>query len=338
MMAESDGLIIRDYRTFWMGHKGDIEHTYTLNKGLSKDILEKMGESCAKVASKCLATTKRDSSNHDMMLETFDRQFLTMAGYTEKETSQLGDLSKLSAQNVQDLIQKKSMKALGLNGNTKRKVLPEMADSLRHGSTEQFFSVFGILPPIPFDFEVMKRFSLRKIPFRIERLGPFETAIIRLVQTLYPVTVPGVHKFQEIRTQAEKVPIRNRILDIDRKLDSVRRELEELATLRRRNKFRRQRTLTLYALIITTFATLAVAYLSSGPANSSVLSLLYGSAAVLVGAFAFFYITQISRYRTKASLDQERITRHMKEMEYELRRLLDQKKEYETLLETRQPR
>jgi hypothetical protein len=124
MMAESDGLMIRDYRTFWMGHNGDIEHTYTLNKGLAKDVLEKMRESYSKAASKCLVTTRRDATNQETMLETFNRQFLTMAGYSEKEISQLGDLTKLSAQNVQDLIQKKSMKALGLNGNTKQKVVP----------------------------------------------------------------------------------------------------------------------------------------------------------------------------------------------------------------------
>ncbi len=32
MLAESKGQIIRDYRVFFMGHKGDIEHTYTTNR------------------------------------------------------------------------------------------------------------------------------------------------------------------------------------------------------------------------------------------------------------------------------------------------------------------
>ena len=32
MLAESKGLVLRDYRQFWMGHKGDIEHRYTVNK------------------------------------------------------------------------------------------------------------------------------------------------------------------------------------------------------------------------------------------------------------------------------------------------------------------
>ena len=124
MMVESDGLIIRDYRTFWMGHNGDIEQTYALNKGLSQDILKKMRESYAKAASKCLVTARRDSVNQDTIIERFNRQFLTMAGYSEREIGQFGDLSKLSDQNVQDLIQKKSMRALGLNGNGRQKIVP----------------------------------------------------------------------------------------------------------------------------------------------------------------------------------------------------------------------
>src|SRR3989449_8425626 len=59
MLAEADGLIIRDYRQFWMGHSGDIEHTYTVNKGLSKDVVEKMRGSYAKAAEKYLETTGR---------------------------------------------------------------------------------------------------------------------------------------------------------------------------------------------------------------------------------------------------------------------------------------
>ncbi len=32
MLAESKGRMLRDYRVFMMGHKGDIEHRYTLNR------------------------------------------------------------------------------------------------------------------------------------------------------------------------------------------------------------------------------------------------------------------------------------------------------------------
>jgi hypothetical protein len=47
-----------------------------------------------------------------------------MAGYSEEDITQLGELSKLSAKDVQDLIQKKSMRTLGLNGNGRQKVVP----------------------------------------------------------------------------------------------------------------------------------------------------------------------------------------------------------------------
>ena len=49
MFAESKGLVLRDYRTLWMGHKGDIEHTYTTNKNrLPPHILDDMREAYRK--------------------------------------------------------------------------------------------------------------------------------------------------------------------------------------------------------------------------------------------------------------------------------------------------
>ena len=45
-LAESRGLIIRDYRVFLMGHKGDIEHRYTLNRHkLPADVIGDMRSS-----------------------------------------------------------------------------------------------------------------------------------------------------------------------------------------------------------------------------------------------------------------------------------------------------
>jgi len=124
MIAESDGLIIRDYRTFWMGHKGDIEHTYTVNKALSKDVIEKMRDSYARASEKYLQTVRKEEVTKESVLETFNAQFLRMAGYTDEEITQLGDLSQFSAQQIQELIQKKSMQALGLNGDSRQKIVP----------------------------------------------------------------------------------------------------------------------------------------------------------------------------------------------------------------------
>jgi integrase len=52
------------------------------------------------------------------------QQFLTMVGYSEEEIGQFGDLSSKTPEEIQDLIQKKSMQALGLNGNSKQKIVP----------------------------------------------------------------------------------------------------------------------------------------------------------------------------------------------------------------------
>ena len=43
MLAESKGMVLRDYRQFWMGHKGDIENRYTTNKQkLPESVIEDM--------------------------------------------------------------------------------------------------------------------------------------------------------------------------------------------------------------------------------------------------------------------------------------------------------
>jgi len=123
MIAESDGLVIRDWRVFWMGHTGDIEHTYTVNKGLPDDVIEKMREAYIRGADKHLTTISRENTTQDMVLETFNKQFLTMAGYGEDEIGKFGDLSKITAEKMQELIKKKSMESLGLNGNS-QKVVP----------------------------------------------------------------------------------------------------------------------------------------------------------------------------------------------------------------------
>jgi hypothetical protein len=43
MVAENAGRVIRDYRQFWMGHKGDMEARYTTNKHrLPPEVIEDM--------------------------------------------------------------------------------------------------------------------------------------------------------------------------------------------------------------------------------------------------------------------------------------------------------
>jgi len=123
-MAEADHLVIHGWVTFWSGWKGDISSVYTTRKALPQDLLEKMREAYEKAAEKHLATTRRETITKDTMVATFNQQFLVMAGYSQDEIAKIGDLSKIAPQEIQELIQKKSMQSLGLNGNGHQKVVP----------------------------------------------------------------------------------------------------------------------------------------------------------------------------------------------------------------------
>lgn len=60
MVAEGKGLVTHAYQQFWMGHKGDIESTYTTRKRqLSEELLEDMREAYGRVSE--FLETKADS-------------------------------------------------------------------------------------------------------------------------------------------------------------------------------------------------------------------------------------------------------------------------------------
>jgi integrase len=84
MIAESKGLIIRDYRTFFMGHKGDIEAHYTLNKrSLPEEVVEQMRMSYTK-AQQYLQTTPTRETTADVP-RAFRRELLLVAGVPADE-------------------------------------------------------------------------------------------------------------------------------------------------------------------------------------------------------------------------------------------------------------
>ncbi len=85
MMAEAEGLIIRDWRQFWMGHRGDIEHTYTVNKSLPLDTIEMMRDTYARSAEKFLVTSAAPRSRDDVETKV-KRQMLLAVGYSQEET------------------------------------------------------------------------------------------------------------------------------------------------------------------------------------------------------------------------------------------------------------
>jgi len=119
MIAESKGLIIRDYRTFFMGHKGDIEHVYTLNKKrLPENIVESLRESYKK-AQKYLQTM--ETGKEEEITKSFKKQLLLVAGFknSEIDDNQLG----LGDEEFQKLVRGKLLKSMENNG-VKQKIIP----------------------------------------------------------------------------------------------------------------------------------------------------------------------------------------------------------------------
>ena len=94
MLAEMRGFL-RDYRTFMMGHRGDIEHTYTMNKNhLSNDLIEKMREAYT-AALPYLETTFEPRTINDVVLQAY-RQLATEA-FDVPESEVIGkSLSEIS--------------------------------------------------------------------------------------------------------------------------------------------------------------------------------------------------------------------------------------------------
>jgi hypothetical protein len=105
MLAESKGLVLRDYRQFWMGHKGDIENRYTTNKcRLPEEVVEDMREAYRK--SQEFLQTSRPESAKDKLIEEFRRQLLLVAGFTEEEISKV-DVTSLSDEEFQRIIKER---------------------------------------------------------------------------------------------------------------------------------------------------------------------------------------------------------------------------------------
>ena len=105
MLAESKGLILRDYRQFWMGHKGDIENRYTTNKcRLPESVIEDMREAYEK-SQEFLQTTKPEIGR-EKLAEEFRKQLLLVAGLTPEEISKL-NIAGLTDEEFQKIVRKR---------------------------------------------------------------------------------------------------------------------------------------------------------------------------------------------------------------------------------------
>ena len=135
LLAQDERLIPRDYRTFFMGHVGDIEHRYTVNKGrLSDDMIESMRSAYEK--STKFLETEHKGLTEDEVEKKFRTQLLIMAGFSEQEI-QDKNLLNLNAEEITRMAREKLLgmsrgdishqiekDKQELNGSHKQKVVP----------------------------------------------------------------------------------------------------------------------------------------------------------------------------------------------------------------------
>jgi len=121
MLAESKGLVLRDYRQFWMGHAGDMENRYTTNKGkLPEAVVEDMREAYRR-SQEYLQTSKTLETSEEKLAQAFRKQLLLVAGFKQDEISKM-DLPAVNDEELQEIVRKKLLGAPTTNG-TKQKVV-----------------------------------------------------------------------------------------------------------------------------------------------------------------------------------------------------------------------
>jgi len=121
MLAESKGLILRDYRQFWMGHKGDIENRYTTNKQrLPESVIEDMRAAYER-SQEFLQTKEKEETSEEKLRDSFRKQILLVAGFNQEEVDKM-DLPSMSDEELQSLVRKKLLGA-PTSDSSKQKVV-----------------------------------------------------------------------------------------------------------------------------------------------------------------------------------------------------------------------
>ncbi len=121
MLAESKGMVLRDYRQFWMGHKGDIENRYTTNKRrLPESVITDMRQAYER-SQEYLQTTKSKETSEEKLAQALRKQLLLVAGFKQNEIEKM-DLPALSDEEFHEILRKKPISMQTTNG-AKQKVV-----------------------------------------------------------------------------------------------------------------------------------------------------------------------------------------------------------------------
>ena len=115
MLAESKGLVLRDYRQFWMGHKGDIEHRYTVNKRrLPDSVIADMRQAYEK-SQEFLQASKSSETSEEKLGNSIRKQFLLVAGLSQEDLDKM-DVASMSDEELQSIIRKRLLECNSRTG------------------------------------------------------------------------------------------------------------------------------------------------------------------------------------------------------------------------------
>jgi hypothetical protein len=114
MHAEEDGLS-HQYSVFWMGHHGEMLMRYTLQKGFDADTLEMLRAAYKKADAHLTTRQRKEEVPDSKLVATLRREWLKYSGYGDEEIAKLGDLSKLTHEQVQELTRKSKQKVVAMS-------------------------------------------------------------------------------------------------------------------------------------------------------------------------------------------------------------------------------
>lgn len=101
-----------------MGHKGDIEATYTVNKGITQDTIERMREAYKK-SEHLLSTEKQEGVSQENLKDVLKEQMLLAVGYSQEETDKL-NFDEVSNEEFQAMLKQKLLGVMANNGSRQK--------------------------------------------------------------------------------------------------------------------------------------------------------------------------------------------------------------------------
>jgi hypothetical protein len=133
MLAESKGMVLRDYRQFWMGHAGDIENRYTTNKRrLPDSVISDMRQAYER-SQEFLVTSKSSETSEEKLARALKKQVLLIAGFNQEEIEKM-ELPALSDEEIQEIVRKRLLGVKTTNGVMQKVIsIDEANDYLMKG-------------------------------------------------------------------------------------------------------------------------------------------------------------------------------------------------------------